>query len=128
MASTKRPETWWLYSDHARSASVRGAFRTGGIASSGGDVRRGQRGVNCVRTSAEVARSASATSAAGGSEVSAAATKSTVTATPSSTSTVRRSPRGGGAPSPRRRTAARLKAASASSPARTTTFVRTMTP
>ena len=42
ISSTKRPAMWWLYSDHARSASVRGAS-----GSSNGSAlvrRRGQRG------------------------------------------------------------------------------------
>ena len=81
---------WWLYSDQARSASVRGASgSSNGSASCGGEASAGQRGANCPATSAGVARSAT-TSTAGGSEVSDAAANSTVTPTPSSTSTKRR--------------------------------------
>ena len=54
MASTKRPAKWWLYSDHARSASVRGACGSSiGISARRRRAERGQRGVKRVATSRE---------------------------------------------------------------------------
>ena len=79
-----------MYSDHARSASVRGAFLSStGSSSIGGEVKLGTRGVNRVATSPRVARSAT-TSIAGGNDVSDAAANSTVMPRPTSTSTKRR--------------------------------------
>src|SRR2546427_3164270 len=129
MPSTKRPATWWLNSDHARSASVRGALRSStGISVIFGDVSAGQRGANRTPTSASEARSAT-TSPAGGNEVKEAATNRTVAPRPNSTSTKRRR-RGSdvSAPAGRRRTAKKFAAPRRTSPPRTTTFVRIMLP
>ena len=91
MASTRIPDTWWLNSDQARSASLRGASgSSSGISDSEGERSDGIRGVKRVATSASVARSR-ARSTAGGSDVSEAAAKSTVRPRPTSTSTKRRS-------------------------------------
>ena len=90
MTSTKSPAQWWLNSDQARSASVRGALRSStGISTIFGDVSTGHRGVKRTPTSASEARSAT-TSPAGGNDVSDAATNSTVAPRPNSTSTKRR--------------------------------------
>ena len=129
IASTKSPETWWLNSDHPRSASVRGAFlSSAGSASRGGDDSVGQRGVKRATTSAGVARSAT-TSMAGGSEVSDAAANSTVRPRPSSTSTKRRKRSGETAsPAGSRRTAKKFSAPSARSSPSMTALVMTIRP
>jgi hypothetical protein len=129
MLSTKKPEIWWLYSDHARSASVRGARRSStGKSSSGGDESRGILGVKTFATSPRVARSAT-TSTAGGSEVSEAAAKSTTMPTPNSTSTKRRRRGAGTLPAPfSLLTSKKFRAPRARSPARSAILVATMRP
>ena len=59
MVSTRIPETWWLYSDQARSASLRGASgsSTGISDDATASGATGIRGVKRVATSASVARS-----------------------------------------------------------------------
>ncbi len=129
MTSTRIPETWWLNSDQARSASVRGASGSSmGISSIDGERRVGIRGVNRPATSARVARSW-VRSTAGGSEVSEAAAKSTVRPRPTSTSTKRRivTWSASGPPS-LRRIAREFSAPSTSSPASITTLVITIRP
>ena len=130
MASTSMPEMWWLNSDHARSASLRGALGSSiGISASEGECRLGSRGVKRVATSASVARS-DVRSTAGGSEVSDAAANSTVSPRPTSTSTKRRRmPWSAAADVPSiRRIARELNAPSVRRPPRITILVSTMSP
>ena len=59
MTSTKAPAVWWLYSDHARSASVRGANLSSiGMSASAGEAKLGRRGVRRATTSAGTSWSA----------------------------------------------------------------------
>ena len=133
MASTKSPETLWLYSDQRLSWVVRGAslfVRSDAWASSVkvGVESVGHLGVKRNATSARVARSA-IWSTAGGVEPSAAARKSTVTAPPTSTSTSRRRVSGGTSASRRRRrTAKKLSAPRPRRPRKSTPLVKVMAP
>ena len=129
MPSTTRPATLWLNSDHARSASVRGAVGSPtGMSAMRGEASVGGFGVTRPSTSAKLARSVT-TSTAGGSEVSEAATNRTVAPSPNSTSTNRRRRSGAtSAASGSRRTAKKFSAPNRISPTRIAALLPTMRP
>ncbi len=129
MASTNRPDQWWLNWDQEMSAAVRGAAGSAiGRSVSAGERSVGHCGVNRVATSANVARSATM-STDGGREVSEAATKSAVTASPISASTShRRRAAGAAARGERGRTERRFNPPSKRSAARRTPFASSIQP